>query len=73
MPRKVKRQQARYRAYKLGAQSPLAKGVPYRHTIASVYVAHRYEYRLHATKGYRYRRLPALHGYALMNWLLGRL
>lgn len=56
MPR-VSRHPARFRAYRLGWQATLSKGTPFCHTIASAYVRPNNEYRLHATKGFRYRRL----------------
>lgn len=54
----VSRHPARFRAYHMGAQATLRKGLPFCHTVASVYVRPNNEYRLHATKGFRWRRLP---------------
>lgn len=68
---KVKRHKVRYRARKLGWQKPLSKGKPYRKTIGSAYVAQRYEYRLHATKGYRYRTLAPSRS-ELLEWIMAR-
>lgn len=58
MPR-VNRHKARFRAYRLGAIATLRKGLPFCHTIASAYVRPNNEYRLHATKGFRYQRLAS--------------
>lgn len=54
----VKRHRARFRAYRMGACKPLAKGKPFRRIIALTFVRPNNEYALHATKGYRWRRLP---------------
>jgi hypothetical protein len=55
---KVNRHKARYRAYRMGAKPTLRKGVAFRSIIATAFVRPNNEYALHATKGYRWRRLP---------------
>lgn len=53
------RHPARYRAYRMRRTAPSkVPGVPFRHIIAIAHIAPNNEYTLHATKGYRYRRLP---------------
>lgn len=54
----VPRHPARFRAYRMGASKPLGKAKPFRHIIALAFVRPNNEYSLHATKGYRWRRLP---------------
>lgn len=54
---KVRRHRPRFRAYKLGWRKPLRKGMPNRKIIGYVLIANMFEYSLHATKGYRYRRV----------------
>lgn len=57
MPR-VSHHPARYRAYRMHRKGKAgAKGMPFRKIIATFYVAPNNEYGLHATKGFRWRRL----------------
>lgn len=69
----VNRNQARYRAYRMKRVSGSTKpGSAFRHIIAIAHVAPNNEYTLHATKGYRYRRLPRNRN-ALLDGLAQRL
>ena len=54
----VRRHRARFRAYRMGANKTLSKGKPFRRIIALTFIRPNNEYALHATKGYRWRRLP---------------
>jgi hypothetical protein len=54
----VSRHKARFHSIRYGAAKPLRKGMPYRRIIALCFIAPNNEYALHATKGYRWRRLP---------------
>lgn len=69
----IKRHVARYRAYRMHANTrPSKPGSAFRHIIAIAHVAPNNEYTLHATKGYRYRRLPRNRN-ALLDGLMQRI
>jgi hypothetical protein len=69
---KIKRHLARYRAYRMQRSTKPGKGKPFHGIIALAYVAPNNEYALHATKGYRYRRLAPGRN-TLLAALIGRL
>jgi hypothetical protein len=69
---KVNRHPARYRAYRMGRTATNRKGMPGRRIIAAVFIRPNNEYTLHATKGYRYRRLAPSRN-ALLEALMQRI
>jgi hypothetical protein len=68
---KVNRHKARFRAIRLNKSNKTVKGMPFRRIIGIAFVRPNNEYALHATKGYRWRRLPP-NGNALLAALIGR-